>query len=74
LPRDGPIAAREAKPGDELTKAAEKLKALAAATGQGTNPQIDKIKKISDKTDSLSNKIFTNTEKARHLINNTFQR
>jgi protein transport protein SEC9 len=51
---------------DEISDATKRLKALGMAMGQELDKQNDRINRIEEKTVSLDNKVFRNTERVRH--------
>lgn len=50
---------------DEISDVAKRLKALGSAMGQELDTQNNRITRIEEKTVSLDNKVFRNTEKVR---------
>ena len=51
---------------DEISDMTTRLKALGTAMGQELDKQNDRIGRIEEKTVSLDNKVFRNTERVRH--------
>ncbi|KZT02749.1 uncharacterized protein LAESUDRAFT_685037 [Laetiporus sulphureus 93-53] len=49
----------------EISNITKSLKALGTAMGQELDQQNDRISRITDKTDSLDNRLFRNTQKVR---------
>ncbi|KAI0307834.1 synaptosome-associated proteinsynaptosomal-associated protein 25 [Multifurca ochricompacta] len=50
----------------EISDVTKRLKALGMAMGQELDKQNDRIERIEEKTVSLDNRVFRNTEKVRH--------
>jgi protein transport protein SEC9 len=50
---------------DEISDVAKRLKALGTAMGQELDNQNNRIERIEEKTVSLDNRVFRNTEKVR---------
>lgn len=53
---------------DEISDVTKRLKALGTAMGQELDQQNSRIERIEEKTVSLDNRVFRNTEKVRHLF------
>ncbi|KAH9982500.1 hypothetical protein BGW80DRAFT_1433860 [Lactifluus volemus] len=52
---------------DEISDATKRLKALGMAMGQELDKQNDRINRIEEKTVSLDNKVFRNTERLKRI-------
>ncbi|KAF4623338.1 hypothetical protein D9613_001818 [Agrocybe pediades] len=52
---------------DEIGDMAKRLKAIAMTTGDEIDKQIGRIKRIEEKTTSLDNNIYRNTERLKHI-------
>jgi hypothetical protein len=52
---------------DGISDVAKRLKSLGMAMGQELDKQNNRIERIEEKTVSLDNKVFRNTERVRHL-------
>jgi protein transport protein SEC9 len=53
---------------DEISDVTKRLKALGSAMGQELDKQNSRIERIEEKTVSLDNKVFRNTERVRHSM------
>ena len=51
---------------DEISDVTKRLKALGSAMGQELDKQNGRIERIEEKTVSLDNRVFRNTERVRH--------
>jgi hypothetical protein len=53
---------------DEISDVTNRLKALGTAMGQELDKQNSRIERIEEKTVSLDNRVFRNTERVRHPV------